>query len=138
MSQLIWERQTAIGNIGNLVGTAPISTAKLRLFQNDFHPNQTSVLADFTEADYTGYTEADPTWGAIYYDTPSGLAIASYPAVFQPTGTTVANTIYGWYITDDPATIWFACERFDNPVQMASGTDVCEFFARLFAAVVES
>jgi len=137
MSQIVWERGQALANISNIAGSVPISAANIRLFKNDFHPLQTSILGDFTEADFTGYNDVPLNMTTFFFDPVTGLAMGSVAEIFQPTGVTITNQVFGWYITDDPATVWYAAERFDAPVNMASAADVCEFFARLFAAVVQ-
>jgi hypothetical protein len=90
------------------------AVVNLHLFKNDYAPAPNSLLADFEEADYSGYAAAvlTPTPWPIFYQ---GIAqaVAVGPAVvFTPSGPTIPNVIYGYYVTDSTGTRLLWAERF--------------------------
>lgn len=100
-----------------------------RLFTNDFTPDASSVIADFTEADFDGYEEL-LVFGSLFENDADSLFEKQHPAaVFAHDGTGTAQTIYGWYATgnvNNPAsathtalqTEVMACERFASPITL--------------------
>jgi len=95
----------------------------VKLFSNNIGVSPNSLIADFTEADYTGY--ASQTLGAtpVAMLNPEGDIAAQFPHLtFTPTGTTVTNTIYGYWVegtgggTGDR--VLFAA-NFDPPVVLS-------------------
>lgn len=100
--------------------TGDLAAATVHLFKNDFTPTQNNVLGDFTEADYTGYTnQAIGTWGTPYIDFLQRVLIQAPSLQFSPTGSTVTNTVYGYYIQSaGTGTPLIASARFDTPVSM--------------------
>jgi hypothetical protein len=99
---------------------ADLNGAILSLFQNNITPNPNNVLSDFTEADFTGYLASGAiTWGTPVY-APDGT-----PTVYGDLKTftagspvTQSNVVYGWYITDSPATKVMAARRFDAAINI--------------------
>lgn len=90
----------------------------LCLYQNNITPSQASVIADFTQADFSGYaaipleTAERPlaridSEGNVY-------AVDTIVRTFLQTAVTVTNTVYGWYIQD--STRVYAAGRFDTPL----------------------
>jgi len=99
------------------------NTAKIGLFTNDIALTPDLIKTDFTEADYTGY--ASQTLGAtpVAMLNPEGDIVAQFPHLtFTPTGTTITNTIYGYWVegtgggTGDR--VLFAA-NFDPPVVLS-------------------
>lgn len=92
----------------------------LRLYQNDYTPNLGTVIGDLTEATFTGYAAVDvaefsstrlrsDVAGNAYYVDPA-------VATFLQTGTTITNTVYGYYLTDATGADLLAVGRFSSPV----------------------
>lgn len=96
-------------------------SSTLHLFQNDITPTVNTLLADLDEADFTGYAPLDPiVWDSAFI-TPEGLyKLVGESTLFEMTATTVINTIYGWYVTRELATVDFlvVAKRFDAPIEV--------------------
>jgi hypothetical protein len=85
----------------------------IRLFQNDHTPDPADVLADYTEADFSGYAELDlDGWAAAV--TVSGRAqIVATLKVWTHSAGAVDNDIYGYYVVNaGGALVW--AERDPN------------------------
>lgn len=95
----------------------PFDAPILKLFQNDIDPTPETVIGDLEEATFTGYADVNAlAFGTPYYDI-DGNAIVTAPShEFVASGSGVANVIYGWYLTDDPATKLLAAFRFQESV----------------------
>ena len=80
-------------------GSTPYTGAKMLLFTNDFTPDDTTTVADFTEADFGGYTAGGVavTWDTPYIDAQNNVHLPSQNVIFLCTGTP-ANTIFGYYL----------------------------------------
>jgi hypothetical protein len=92
------------------------ATVKVHLFQNDYAPAPGSVLADFTEADYTGYaaqTVTPATW-PVYFQGIAQVVAVGPALVFTPTGSTIANIVFGYFVTDTTGTRLLWAERFEE------------------------
>jgi len=74
---------------------------KIHLIKTPFTPTEDAVIADFDEADYTGYAaQTILPAGTIAWDDAALNAVQSFASAhFQPTASTVTNTIYGYYVT---------------------------------------
>lgn len=111
--------------VKNLLGTDIITnywanTDKLRLFQNDLVPDNDTDVGDLTIADFTGYadvTVVSASWsrGQIP-DFREQEIWFNGGATFTQTGTTITNTVYGWYIVDTAGTVLKAVRRFNVPI----------------------
>ena len=95
-------------------------TLVLRLFKNNFSPANSSVLADFTEADFTGYASISLTGGS-WVTTPADPSTAVY-ATQTFTGTGTAQTVYGYYISRTSSGRAWYYERFTTPISIGSAT----------------
>ena len=96
------------------------TTLVLRLFKNNFSPANSSVLSDFTEADFTGYSAITLT-GASWVTTQADPSTATY-AQQAFTGTGTAQTVYGYYITrTSSGRVWYY-QRFTTPLSIGSVT----------------
>lgn len=114
-----------IGAIGLLYADDFWADATVHLFQNDIIPTPTSLISEFTEADYDGYAAKDlvVTSPPSAFVSEFGDVIAQFPhVVFQPTGTTTPNTIYGWWLQGPGglggADILLYARRFDEQVNL--------------------
>lgn len=105
--------------LGDIVPTDYFAaTDKLKLFQNDFTPDNDTVVGDLTEADFTGYSAATIAVTWIDGQVADFREQVLYPALpaFTQTATTVSNTVYGWYVTDTGGTALKLVKRLDTPV----------------------
>lgn len=83
----------------------------LRLYQNDYTPDQAAVTASFTEANFTNYAATTLTrsgWASSV--TTSNKAESSYATQSWTCGST-GNTLYGYYVSNPSGTVLWA-ERF--------------------------
>lgn len=124
---MVLAKQSIIDSVGAAV-TVVFSGAKVALYTNNFTPTVDSVLSDFTEADYTGYTAGGiaitPFGTAAWASQGAAVAYGSL-ATFNPTNpTTVGNIIYGYFIFSGgtPQTL-VGAERFASPIPMQSAAD---------------
>lgn len=99
--------------------TAELDGGSLRLFKNDFVPNENSVAGDFTVADFTGYANvAVATWGTPYLDDLARPTTLGGLRTFAQTGTAVNNVVYGvYYLNATNELVW--AERFAEPFAFA-------------------
>lgn len=86
----------------------------LKLYKNNYTPTAASTAANFTEADFDGYTAkilVRANWNTS--TTVSGKASTSYPQQSWTCGVTT-NDIYGYYVqgADSGVVLW--AERFAN------------------------
>jgi len=102
--------------------------AKLHLFKNDFVPTRASVLADFTEADFDGYAAVDlpvaSSFPAIQLDALGNLTQV-IPGTYTFTGDdpqTAAQSVYGYYVTDQAGAVLVGFHRFLDPVDFTSAS----------------
>lgn len=93
----------------------------LHLASAIFTPGPTLTPASFTEATYEGYaTVLMQAWPAPVLTPNGNVSVnASNIAVFQPTGTTTPNTIYGWWLQDHAGNV-VCCNTFPTPIVMDS------------------
>lgn len=104
--------------------TALLDGAKLHVFKNDYTPSPSSVLADFEEADFTGYAAVTlDDWGEAFLQADGSGVMVHSSIQFTPSGTAIDNTVYGWYITDTAGTGYIAAGLFEEPVSLASNDD---------------
>lgn len=90
--------------------------------------------ADFTEANYTGYAVVTADLAGTAWDDVAGNAVLSFEGVhFQPSGSAVGNTIYGWYATMDAidATEIVRAVEFPAPISMLSVADAIDVSPRI-------
>jgi hypothetical protein len=117
--------KAAVGSTGLL-----LDNTTLRLFKADLTLGPNTTLAELTEADYTGYAAKNPILMGTPFDDANGNALQyQASAIFQPTGTTVSNTVFGWFIVGGDGTMsggtgYLLCaKKFDNPISLASPLD---------------
>ena len=91
----------------------------LKLFTNDYTPDDTTVLSDMEEAAGSGYAQKTLVPGSWVITNPGDAQAAYAKQDFVLSG---AMTVYGYYITDSPATKILAVERFsDGPYIVPAG-----------------
>lgn len=87
--------------------------AKVQLSKANITPDPSTLLADMTPADFTGYAlSAAVTWGTPFIDTDGVEKTVGVAKQFTQTGTGVTNTVYFYVIVGDPAGTPFAIASF--------------------------
>jgi hypothetical protein len=108
--------------ITNLIGVTS-SFPTINLYQNNYNPTPQSAVGDFTVADYTGYAAVLLTsWQTPSWQSQGAAVSYANPCVFSPTGTTVPNTIYGYYMTISSGLILLGAERLATPANLTGPT----------------
>jgi hypothetical protein len=96
----------------------------LYLYKNDYTPVNGSTLANFTEADFDGYSSkslAQATWASVSLNG-SSKAESSYVQQSWTCGS-VGNTIYGYYIKGDTSGNLLWAEKF-SPYKALTNGDI--------------
>jgi hypothetical protein len=94
----------------------------LRLYQNNYTPVEASVLANFTEATFSGYaSNASVNFGSASEVANKAQVTDAAARVFTHNGGATANTVYGYYYATALKVI--LAERFAAPVSMATAGD---------------
>lgn len=97
---------------------------RLILFKADFTPSENMTYATMpAKADFTGYADVTPTFGAIFRANDGSYATTSGIATFQATGSTTGNVIYGWALVDATALVLYGTEKIDPPEPVAAALD---------------
>jgi hypothetical protein len=113
--------------VNNLLAGGTLEAWSLRLFKNDYTPVVGSVLADFTQADFTGYSaktltrsQTGSTWGAA--SIASNIAQSEYATdqSFTYTGAT-SQSVYGWYIVGATSGKVILAHRWTDGARVAVG-----------------
>jgi len=120
---------TIYPNVGALKCAATMRTffalSTLHLFKAITAPlSQSTVVGDFTEADYDGYVEKTlTTWNLPYIDPVGGATIQGgtqqFDFVFSGG---ITNNIFGFYLLDAAGDLILA-GTFDSPIPMAADGD---------------
>lgn len=113
------------------VRAAPLSNGLwndvvIKLFQNDFTPNVNTVLADFTEADFSGYASVNQvaTWLTPFVDANGIPRMMNAQMQFDHDGGVTANAIFGYWVEKAITGELLWAERFvDGPFNLALITD---------------
>lgn len=104
---------------------------KLRLFKNNYTPVAGSVIADFTQADFTGYSQIDLSAMAAAAINGSDQGFKQLLAnAFTATAGVASQTIYGWYIVINNvggSAKVFLAEKFPAAQVVASAGDSVQF-----------
>lgn len=117
--------------VTGVIALADFVGAILHLSTTNFTPNQNTVLADFTEATFTGYAASSAvTWGAAHLE-PNGNAVSVGSAkTFTQTGTTITEIVYSWYLVTALGA-YLLGGAFDTPLnfnQVGAGVTVVPTF----------
>lgn len=96
----------------------------LKLYRNNLALAETTAVADFTEANFTGYA-AIALNGATFTITDADPSVASYPQQeFISSAGSQNQLIYGYYITNFAGTIALWAEAFtDGPYNIVNNGD---------------
>ncbi|MFN4259769.1 MAG: hypothetical protein ACK4RK_10760 [Gemmataceae bacterium] len=95
----------------------------LRLYQNDHTPSDDDTVADYAEADFSGYDAIpllEANWSVA--TTEAGKAMTSYEEqTFEHDGGAVSNSIYGYYVVNAADELLWAERAAGAPLNMAAG-----------------
>lgn len=118
--------------LGRALGKVAANTLVCRLFNSNTTPSATTVWADLTECDFSGYASVNITWTAIVTNGSGRAESTGSVCTFIRDGTDPGtnNTAYGWCITsindaEANAIQIIAIERF------GSSEDFSTFFKQL-------
>jgi len=107
----------------------------IKLFKNDLAPGVDSVIADFVEADFSGYAAIPHVagdWSAPLNLPGPSVGTQTPLDHFEQTATTISNVVYGfWLEQTGPPVVLVTCGRFDTPQNMASIGDTIDILNRL-------
>lgn len=95
------------------------NTLEICLFKNDHIPAGTDTIANYTEADFTGYN-AKPLndFAAAYLNASNQGEIDAVVKIWTQTGAAVANNIYGYFIRTTGGTLVLAERAVGAPFNM--------------------
>lgn len=83
--------------------------------------SNSTVLADLTEANFTGYSATTLTAGNwTGAATAGGITSSSYPTVTWTCGAS-GNTVVGYYVVDPGGTVLLWCEAFSSSRTLTNG-----------------
>lgn len=108
--------------------------AIVRLIKEPIAVGPTTTIAelDAAEADYTGYVEqAAGAWGTVGTNVLNQAEMTATELEFVPSGTTILNTIYGYYVVDSGGTELRFFEMFDTPFAMDGTAAVLRIVPRM-------
>lgn len=97
---------------------------RLHLFKSNTTPTTSTVIGDFTEADFPGYAAVDIiTWAAATVAA-HVATIAAALRTFTRSTTGAVQNIYGYYVTNNANTILWWSERDPNaPIPLTNAGD---------------
>lgn len=105
----------------------PASANKIILVKAAFTPSLARVVADLTEADFTGYaalTMGTGNWPEGIDPATGDSVLTAVPPTagyrWETTGTTILNTIYGWALVDNTKATLLGCATFPVPIQLVA------------------
>jgi len=111
--------------------------AFLRVFKNNYTPINTSVLGDFTEADFDGYAEIELLgWSAAALNVDNKGETELAVQVFEMTGNTTPNTVYGIYVVSAANELLYAERNPAGGVLMNTAGQTYSYLPR-FTAITE-
>jgi hypothetical protein len=94
------------------------------LWTNDFVPTPDSLVADFTEATFSGYVLSTGLGGAPFQFGPNAIG-ATFSSVFTSSAATpfVSETVMGYTWVSAAKADWYFAERFAEPIPIAEAGD---------------
>lgn len=117
---LLFPDQGLVYQLGQILQT----NVSYRLFVNNIVPNLSTLLANLTEAAWSGYAAVPQNWtdftifGVAAHN---GFGLAPPISFSNTSGATV--TAYGYFVTDPGNTLLLAVALFDGaPVSIPTGT----------------
>lgn len=93
----------------NTITAGLLNGAAIRLFKNDLTPINTTVLADFIQADFTGYAaQTLAGWAVAILDANNKGSSTATVNTWTCSGLAVPNTVYGVYIVSAAGALLYA------------------------------
>lgn len=124
-----------------MVGKVAAGNLKLKLYTNNYTPTHTDTVAAFTEMgavqSYVEKTLAPASWNAGAAGAGSGTSLANKASItyaqqtWTADGTGGAQTVYGYFITDNAGTTLIGAEKFAAPVTFATAGDTIKIDPKL-------
>lgn len=124
-----------------LVGKVAAGALKLKLFTSNTTPGDADTVATYTEMGavqgYASKTLATASWNAGVAGTGTGSATTNKASIDYPQqtftfdGTGGAQTVYGYFITDNAGTTLLGAERFASAQAVATAGDVIKITPKL-------
>lgn len=95
----------------------------LRLYKNDYTPDSSSVLGNFTQADFTDYAQKTLSRSGFNAAATNGSdeGEIAYGAEQAWTCGSTGNTVYGYYVVGETSNVVLWCQRFSAARSMAQG-----------------
>ena len=119
--ELVYPKEAQL-RILTVLKTELMDAGEMALFSNDITPDVNTVVADLTEATFTGYARATlTTWLAARLNTAlEGVQTSPLAAFAAAAPFTVGEDVYGGWIEDSNGDL-ILMFRFDNaPIPMAA------------------
>lgn len=111
----------------NLLADLIISwNAEVRLYRNAVTITKDTVIGDFTQANYTGYSAVTPTWSDAALGS-DGRAFSVSSAIVFNAPLIGAQTVYGWYMVYPGGPDLLACAAFAAPIDLDSASDDIDY-----------
>ena len=95
----------------------------LKLYKNNYTPVDASLLANFTEADFSGYAAASPVMGIPVEVANKAVMQDTSSRTFTHNGGGTSNTVYGYFVLSNPGPDLVWAERFPAGITMAANGD---------------
>lgn len=124
-----------------MVGKVAAGALKLKLFTNNVTPGQTDTTATYTEMGavqgYAAKSLATASWNAGVAGAGTGTSLSNkasigYPQqTFTADGTGGAQTVYGYFITDNAGTTLICAEKFSSPQTYSTAGDTIKITPNL-------
>lgn len=117
--------------MGTIIYLLNVDGMTCRLYKNNYTPVDGSVLANFTEADFSGYAPAAQSY--ILIGEVGGKALMQDNAVrtFSHNGGPTSNVVYGYYVLGATTGLVAWAERFAAPISMAAIPDTIKIQTQL-------
>lgn len=123
------------------LGKVAAGNLKLKLYTNNYTPTHTDTTASFTELGavqgYTAKTLTTSSWNAGTAGTGTGTSLSNKAAItyaqqtWTADGTGGAQTVYGYFITDNAGTTLLGGEKFAAGVPFTTAGDVIKIDPKL-------
>ncbi len=99
-----------------------LNGAVLKLYQNDLVPTKGTVIADLTEATFTGYASITlTTWNGPYINASGNCVVLAGQKQFDTASPyTVGNNVYGYWVESSTGDLLLIGRFADAPIPMAA------------------
>lgn len=103
----------------------------VKLFQNNVTASRNSVLADFTECDFDGYSPQDPVWVASVQSGAEDVALAPALEFIAGAGLAGPQSVYGYFVIDEFGDLAWAETFVDGPTTVTVVGQIVKVFPQL-------